>query len=243
MRTVLLQAQLGGTQQSLLRLDAVLQGVKHQLDVGKSLHQRCAELYTHVLLHLPRHTHGDLHAILHQYSVVPYILHILLVIAAILFVHTLVERRQIAGLHGFWRQSLAVFLHQNRQRLTVKGLIPRVAVVLKHRILPLRLVSRSLHRHSVIILRHPDGQLIVALAGEAFTVQRICAACYGPCLIEALQLLEVKAWVMQSIDDGLHLTFLIHDADGVDALVHANGVLPVVGTAGIFGVILDAHGL
>ena len=48
---------------------------------------------------------------------------------------------------------------------------------------------------------------------------------------------------MQRVYYGLHLALYADNVDGIDAFVHSDGVLPVVATAGILGVILNPHGL
>ena len=49
--------------------------------------------------------------------------------------------------------------------------------------------------------------------------------------------------ILPSTETGFVLTLQIHDADRIDTLVHTDGILPVVGRAGVLAVVLDADSL
>ena len=125
--------------------------------------------------------------------------------------------------------------------------VPVLAVVRKLHVLPPRLVGRAIYGHPVIVFRRPHGQFVVAAARECLGKE--CKRPHGlPAFaVETRQEREVKPFrcrlggVRPSLDAALVSLLHAHYAHGVDALVHADGVLPVVGTLRIFRVILYPH--
>jgi hypothetical protein len=164
------------------------------------------------------------------------------VIATELRADVLIEIRQVFAVH-----MLGIVLQHGGQHLLVERGVPFAAVVGKLHVLLLGLLLRSLHFHAVVQFEethaelvgsverfHPVGERLVVF--EAATVER-CQ------LLEVEFALQVARGVLVSLYALFVETFLIDDADGIDAFVHAHGILPVVGTLGELRVVLDAHGL
>ena len=116
-------------------------------------------------------------------------------------------------------------------------------------VLLLRFSFWAFHLHAAVHLTGTVGELHVSAAAEGLqptsphVLQGLMAAIETCQQIEVHLVFQEVGRVLPSADASLVFPLLVDNANGVDALVHADGVLPVVGTLGELGVILDAHGL
>ena len=141
---------------------------------------------------------------------------------------------------------LPVVLQQHGKYLLVKCLIPLVAVVAEQYILLRLLVLRSHHLHAVE--SHRAGAELIGAAESLAPVHHslyILEAQFVELLhlVEVELALEIPRRVLVSLNPCLVRTLLVDDAYGVDALVHTDGVLPIVGALRILRVVFDAYSL
>ena len=139
---------------------------------------------------------------------------------------------------------LAVVLEKGAQDLTIGIVVPCLAVVLDGDVLTLA-VPYGLG--SVMDVHGTCGQLVGA--AEGFRKIHGGLAALQTTVVETHHLLEVElphkqtGRVLPLAQQLFELLFLTDKSDGIDAFVHAKGVLPVVRGLGILGVVLDADGL
>src|SRR5574344_1556371 len=110
----------------------------------------------------------------------------------------------------------------------------------------------TLHFHTILKLESTGVQFHVTAASESLGKVGPSVSYVGAFLVEFLEFVEIYlvgevvccfGCILPSTETSLVLTLHVNDADGVDALVHTDGVLPVVGALGVLAVILDAHSL
>ncbi len=185
----------------------------------------------------------DLLVALHQLRLLVEVVYELLVVALEVVVYHVVEVWLVLDLY-----FLAVVLHQCSQHLAVCVVVPFVAVVLELDVVALGLLRLTVDDGSVLYAECPTGQLAVTPR------EGLIEECQRPCglealLVEALHQVEVELALQESRRvlplANLLLVggFLLDEADGVDTLVHADGVLPVVRALCVFRIVLDAYSL
>ena len=238
-RQFLLVAHLGVAEVALLLLDRLAHVVYHAPAlVVHSLQSLCILVAGVLCERLLREL--NLLAALHQNGCRPQPLYILACVAAELLLDGLVELGQV-----FLSHILTEVVDERSLHVLVESRVPLCAVV-GEAVVGLRLLAALLWHHS-----DECERTCVELAGA-----RECLAPYGAefvgieaLCVEVLHLLEVELALQVAgpllilLDAVLEVSLLADDAHGVDALVHTERVLPVVGALRILRVVLDAHSL
>ena len=243
-RHVFLHTELGSTEILLLLGDAVVDAAHLSSEIAIYIVQIHTEAYAWILL-ISLLVEIELGALLHDERLLPEIIHILGVVAAKLSIDGLVELRQPLGIY-----VLLVVLQEGSEHLLIERHIPFCRVIFKLMILLLLVLLWTLYLHIGLELDGTGRELDVASSGERFRevgpgVFHVCAL-----LVELGELVEIYlvgkivgclGCILPSTETGFVLTLQIHDADRVDTLVHTDGILPVVGRAGVLAVVLDAY--
>ena len=147
---------------------------------------------------------------------------------------------------------LAIVTNECREQFAVGSLVPLLAVVIEDDILLLGLVCRTLDLLAPVAAPGTRRHLVVETE-ERLAEQGTDAGQHHALLVERLQGIEVQAAEIGTLDDrggvhpltdaGLELLLLLDESNGVNALVHANAVLPVIAGVGILRLIHDTDGL
>ena len=246
MRHVFLHTELGSAEILLLLGDAIVDAAHLSSEIAIYIVQIHTEAYAWIFL-ISLLVEVELGTLLHDERFLPEIIHILGVVAAKLSVDGLVELRQPLGIY-----VLLVVLQEGSEHFLIERHIPFCRVIFKLMILLLLVLLRTLHLHVGLELDGTGRELDVASSGERLCevspgVFHVCAL-----LVELGELVEIYlvgeivgclGCILPSTETGFVLTLQIHDADRVDTLVHTDGILPVVGRAGVFAVVLDADSL
>ena len=168
----------------------------------------------------------------------------LLVVALEIVVDDIKEIWLVFDLH-----LLAVMFQQGSENLAVSIVIPFVAVVLELNIMRLRLTVLTVDDGPILYADSSAGHLVGVSPTKGLAIE--CQGTYSleTLLVELLQFGKIKLALQETCrvlplaDLLLELGFLLDEADGIDTFVHTDGVLPVVGTAGILRVVLDTYSL
>ena len=245
-RHVLLHTELGSTEILLLLGDAVVDAAHLSSEIAIYIVQIHTEAYAWILL-ISLLVEIELGALLHDERLLPEIIHILGVVAAKLSVDGLVELRQPLAVY-----VLLVVLQEGSEHFLIERHIPFCRVIFKLMILLLLVLLWTLHLHVGLELDGTGRELDIASSCERFSeigpgVFHVCAL-----LVELGELVEIHlvgevvcsfGCILPSTETSLVFTLQVDDADRVDALVHTDSILPVVGALGVLAVILDAHSL
>ena len=186
--------------------------------------------------------HVDLLVALHQLRLLVEIVHELLIVALEIVVNHVVEVRLVFDFH-----LLTIVLQQGCENLTVCVIVPFVGVVLELYVVGLGLAFFAVDNGPVLHSEGSAGHLVSIPTSEGLVVEGEGTGGIEPLLVETLQQVEVELALQETCrvlpltDLLLKLSLLLNQSDGIDTFVHANGVLPVVGTLGVFRVVLDAH--
>ena len=240
MGLVLLHAQLGVAEVVLLLVNVVA----HLLHLLAQLHHHLGEVVAEPharVFHKRFLQRVEACVFLHQQRLAVEVVGIGLAVAAELLVDDLGEE---GGQVLLVLQLGAVVAQQRAQRLAVGGSVPGVAVVLEADVLSLAVT----HGCGAVVGTQGSRRELVG-AAEGLSPEHIGPHDVDALAIELFHLLEVElaAEVARLLLPFLQLRLegglVLDESDAVDALVHADGVLPVVARLGILRVVLDAHGL
>ena len=227
---VFLHAQLGGTEILLLLIDAAVQQGHVGLDVGQYLGDTQAILHAGIMAVALAVDVNSLVAF-HQLRVLVEMVYKPLEVAAVVVVDEIEEVWMVFDLH-----LLAVVLQQRSQNLAVGVAVPGVVGVLELNVLLLWLLLRPVDDDAACMYaRSTTRQLVGVAAPEGLVVDGEGARCLEPLLIEPLQEAKVELAAVQARrvhplpKTSLVLRLLADEAYAVNALIHADGVLPVVG--------------
>ena len=186
--------------------------------------------------------HVDLLVALHQLRLLVETVHELLIVAFEVVINHIVEVRLVFDFH-----LLTIVLQQGSEDLTVRIVVPFVGVVLKLHIIGFRLAFLTVDDSTILHSEGSASHLVSIPTSEGLVVEGEGTGGIEPFLVETLQQVEVELALQEArrvlplTNLLLKLGLLLNQSDGIDTFVHANGVLPVVGTLGVFRVVLDAH--
>ena len=236
----LFHAHLGVAEILLLQVDGVgILEVRLQY-LGADVHELLAILVSGVFEELLAVEHNLL-AALHEDGIVPQPVYILACVASEAVGDGLVEGGQLVGSH-----ILAVVVYQRSHHVAVERFIPLGAIVLEYIVL-LLLGCGGIDGGGVAGYAHGAAvELGGAAEGLAPDGEHACSVeTLGVELGELVHVelaFEVSRPLLVVDNAVFKVGFLADNAHRVDALVHAERVLPVVGALRVLGVILDAHG-
>ena len=145
-----------------------------------------------------------------------------------------------------------IVLQKSGEHLFVESHVPFVRVVVKLMILLLLVLLRALYLHVALQFESTGRELYIASSCKRLGEVGPGIFHVGTLLVELCKLVEVYlvdqvvgslGCVLPCAKTGFVLALQVDDAYRVDTFVHAEGVLPVVGRAGILAVVLDSYSL